>query len=62
MSKCNSCICNICGKHIENEQDMLVIKAKRRWLSWHESGWIKEKIHICKPCQDKVKSYTKENL
>ncbi len=54
MSKCNSLICDVCKKHIEDDEGALYFKAKRRWYSWHERGYTREHILICLECQKKI--------
>lgn len=54
MSKCQSLICDVCKKHVDDDKGTLIIKAKRRWYSWHERGYESVKLCVCVRCQDKI--------
>lgn len=65
MSKCTNIICDLCGKHIDYDDvlyngkrvNVVKLKVKEFWHSFHESGWDKKTIHICPECQVKIKRF-----
>ena len=47
--------CDVCHKQMEYlEEDTLIIKAKRKWISFYESGMTRVKIIICPECQNRL--------
>jgi hypothetical protein len=45
-------VCDLCKKNYPDAKLKYKYKAKRRWYSWHESGW--EKLELCQECLDKI--------
>ena len=54
MSKCNSFICDLCKKHLENDDNCLFIKAKQRYYGWDCHGFTKVTLCVCPDCQNKL--------
>lgn len=53
-------ICDICKKELTRHGDLQIkYKAKRQWVSWHESGW--DSIDICERCLNRIISAKERN-
>ena len=46
--------CDICGRTSMEVSNITQFKMKRKWHSWHESGW--ERIDICDDCEHEIRS------
>lgn len=44
--------CDVCRREIKgfDDRNEYKVKVKKRWYSWHESGWCR--ITLCKDCND----------
>ena len=51
--------CDLCGG--ETMGDYIVIKCKKRWNLWYESGFNSEKIYICERCQNSIRNAAVED-
>ena len=62
MSKCKAVVCDVCREHLSDDDGALFIRAKRRWCSWHESGFINERLCVCARCQEKLAAMMKTEV
>ena len=50
-------ICDICGRTLCKSGDIII---KRRWTSWHETGW--SKLDVCKWCADRIDIFIQNEI
>lgn len=45
-------VCDLCGKNYPDAKIKYKYRAKKKWYSWHESGWTK--LELCENCLSKI--------
>ena len=53
MPKRKVTTCDLCGS--DDMGDYIVLRAKKQWTCWYESGFRRIHIYICENCQKKIK-------
>ena len=61
MSKCRYLVCDLCGRHIEDDDGTVKLKIRKRWYAYPcDSGWERKKVHICPKCVFNLKYFLRK--